>query len=307
MTQAFLSSVVKSSVKYVSMALVILAAPSFVSTAVARQPAPVIEASGELSAARSSDVEKRLARLERLLENQTLIDLVTRMDSLQGEVQQLFGQMEEQTHNIEQLKKRQRDLYLDIDRRLRQAEEARASMSAAPAGGSVFGGAVPDGAVLGSAVANGQTADTASSSNTRQADTSIGSQASTDLQQERGDYERAFNLLKEGRYDLAVAAFKTFVQNYPRGNFADNAQYWLGEANYVQRNFQVALSEFERVVKEHPASPKRADALLKMGYTYQELGQYDKARSSLNDVVMNYPNSTAASLAKKRLQDLKQL
>ena len=88
--------------------------------------------------------------------------------------------------------------------------------------------------------------------------------------------------------------------------FADNAQYWLGEANYVQRHFEVALSEFGKVVSEHPSSPKRADALLKMGYTYQELKQYDKARSSLNEVVMSYPNTTAASLAKKRLQDLKQ-
>jgi tol-pal system protein YbgF len=276
------------------MALVILAAPSFVSDAMAREPAPVIEASGAASASKSAALEKRLARIERLLENQTLVDLVTRMDTLQGELQELFGQMEEQTHSIEQLKKRQRDLYLDIDRRLRQAEEARASMPAAPVGGgSVFGGAVPDAP--------------ASSSGTIPADTSVGAQADTDLQQERGDYERAFNLLKEGRYDLAVAAFKTFVQKYPRGHFSDNAQYWLGEANYVQRHFKVALSEFEKVVKGFPASPKRADALLKMGYTYQELGQYDKARLSLNEVVMSYPNTTAASLAKKRLQDLKQL
>lgn len=289
------------------MALVILAAPFFVSDVLARQPAPVIEASGELSMAKSSDVEKRLARLERLLENQTLVELMTRMDSLQGEVQQLFGQMEEQTHSIEQLKKRQRDLYLDIDRRLRQAEEQRASMPAATAGGSVFAGTMPDGVVSGGMTTAGQTTDSATSSSAGQPGASATTAANVDPQQERSDYERAFNLLKEGRYDLAVAAFKTFVQNYPRGHFADNAQYWLGEANYVQRNFQVALSEFERVVKEHPASPKRADALLKMGYTYQELGQYDKARMSLNDVVMNYPNTTAASLAKKRLQDLKQL
>lgn len=299
MTQTFNRLTMKVSlVKYTSMALVILAAPSFVSNVVAREPAPVIEASGDLSASKSNALEKRIARLERLLENQTLVDLVTRMDSMQSEVQQLFGQMEEQTHNLEQLKKRQRDLYLDIDQRLRQAEETRASMPTAPQGGSVFGGAIPDATVSG-----GQ----ASTSVTNEVGAATGAQSGVDLQQERGDYERAFNLLKEGRYDLAVAAFKTFVQSYPQGNFTDNAQYWLGEANYVQRNFKVALSEFEKVVKNHPASPKRADALLKMGYTYQELGQDDKARISLNDVVMNYPNSTAASLAKKRLQDLKQL
>ena len=129
--------------------------------------------------------------------------------------------------------------------------------------------------------------------------------AEVDPQAEHDDYEHAFNLLKEGRYDLAVAAFKTFVQKYPNGRYTDNAQYWLGEANYVQRNFKAALAEFEKVVNNFPDSPKRPDALLKMGYTYQELGDNDKARLALNSVRMNYPDTTAARLASKRLQELK--
>lgn len=293
-------------IKSVSMALVVLAAPSFVSDVAARTPAPVIEASGEAgaSAPAAGKLEKRLQRLERLLENQTLVDLMTRIDSLQNEVQQLVGQMEEQNHNMEQLKKRQRDLYLDIDRRLRDMESARASMPSAPAsGGSVFGGAAPV-----PAMGSGASHSTSAGASPSAADSSTTSGAASDVdpQLERAAYERAFNLLKEGRYDLAVAAFKTFVQSYPQGRFTDNAQYWLGEANYVQRHFKVALNEFDKVVKNFPRSPKRADALLKMGYTYQELGQNDKARMSLNEVVMSYPNTTAARLAQKRLQDLKQ-
>jgi len=283
-TQYFKASLIK----YASMALVILAAPSFVSDAMARKPAPVIEASGEptASAPVAGSLEQRLQRLERLLENQTLIDLMTRIDSLQNEVQQMLGQTEEQAYNMEQLKKRQRDLYLDIDRRLRDLEAARASMLTAPA--TSIAGAVPGGAMSESAT-NGAAPPTGAGS-----------------PEERAAYERAFNLLKEGRYDLAVAAFKTFVRAYPQGQFVDNAQYWLGEANYVQKNFAVALSEFDNVVKNHPASPKRADALLKMGYTFQELGQNDNARMSLSKVITNYPNTTAARLAQKRLQDLKQ-
>jgi tol-pal system protein YbgF len=287
------------SVRSASMALVILTAPCFVSGAMARTPAPVVEASSGAGVASTpgNTVEKRLQRLERLLENQTLMDLVTRMDGLQNEVQQMLGQTEEQAYNMEQLKKRQRDLYLDIDRRLRDMEAARTSVpaTAAPTG-SVFDGAM-------SAPTPGGSLATSMPGETTAPAAAV---PAVDQQQERADYERAFNLLKEGRYGLAVAAFKTFVQNYPRGRFADNAQYWLGEANYVQRNFEVALSEFDEVVKNHPASPKRADALLKMGYTYQELGQEDNARMSLNNVLMNYPNTTAARLAQKRLQDLKQ-
>jgi tol-pal system protein YbgF len=312
------------------MALVILAAPYCVQLALiqeawAREPAPVIEAAGEpgLSASSAKEMEARIVRLERLLENQTLIEMAMRMDSLQNEVQQLLGQMEEQSHTMGQLKKRQRDLYLDIDQRLRQMEEASAKAAAAAEsaamGNSMSGGIMPGGTMLGGNVL-GASAPTVSAPDasmpamgaaamlTPGAEVTSAAQdtvAPVDPLQERTDYERAFNLLKEGRYDLAATAFKTFVQTYPKGQFADNAQYWLGEASYVQRQFKIALAEFEKVVNNYPTSPKRADALLKMGYTYQELEQYDKARLSLNNVIMTYPNTTAASLAQKRLQDLK--
>jgi tol-pal system protein YbgF len=294
------------------MALAFSAAPYFVADALlhpawAREPAPVIDATGEagMSASSATAMEKRVSRLERLLENQTLVDLMTRMDSLQNQVQDLLGQVEEQTHNMEQLKKRQRDLYLDIDRRLQTMEKAQASMPSTPAAaGSVFGGAMPGAPLPGAPVPATAGAEPGMAAAT--GEPGVGD-SQVDAQQERAAYERAFNLLKDGRYDLAVAAFKSFMQSYPAGQFADNAQYWLGEANYVQRHFKVALNEFDKVVKNFPNSPKRADALLKLGYSYQELGDINKARLSLNEVVMSYPNSTAASLAQKRLQALKQL
>lgn len=261
----------------------------------AREPAPVVDAAA--TSAASQQLEARLARLERLLENQTIVDLATRLDSMQNEVQQMLGQIEEQNHTLESLQKRQRDIYLDIDQRLRKLEEARAAAASMSTPAANILPPVPDAAMSQATVpsaampADGQTAAPA---------------AQVDSQAERVAYEQAFNLLKEGRYDLAVAAFKTFVQTYPTGNYADNAQYWLGEANYVQRRFEDALSEFQKVVNNFPNSPKRSDALLKMGYTYQELGDQEQARLTLNNVVTQYPNSTAANLAQKRLQDLKQ-
>ncbi len=313
---------VRHSVRKTGMALAILAAPycvqlGLVQEAWAREPAPVIEAAGEpgLSASAAEKMEARIVRLERLLENQTLIEMMTRMDSLQNEVQQLLGQVEEQSYALEQLNKRQRDLYLDSDQRLRRIEEARAKAPALPSGGSVFGEAMPGNVVSGSSPALGVSVPTTP---TTGANTTLTSGAETapaisqdvvaqaDPQQERVDYERAFNLLKEGRFELAAAAFKTFVQTYPKSQFADNAQYWLGEASYVQRQYKIALIEFGKVVSNYPTSPKRADALLKMGYTHQELEQFDEAQQSLNDVITNYPNTTAASLAQKRLQDIKQ-
>ncbi len=265
------------------------------STLARDKPAPVVDASG----GGSTGLEARLVRLERLLDNQTLVELATKLDSLQREVQQMLGQLEEQAHTMENLKKRQRDIYLDIDQRLKKLEE---SSSAPP---PAMGAFVPAPTVSSTSVPS--TAAPTATMTPSPATPNTVAPAASDPREERIAYERAFNFLKDGRYDLAVAAFKTFVQTYPRGSYADNAQYWLGEANYVQRNFKAALGEFEKVVKDFPDSPKRADAMLKMGYTYQELGDLDRARMSLNNVVMNYPNSTAASLAKKRIQDLKQV
>jgi TolA-binding protein len=248
----------------------------------AREPAPVVEATGSLAATKS--LESRVARIERLLQNQTLVEMMTRLDSLQQEVNQLLGQLEEQTHEMEGLKKRQRDLYLDIDRRLRAMEEAQAAAKAAPPAtmGTFAPAPTPGGTGemgMGQMPAMGLPPE-AASSNTMEspaakvpssplpgpgtlsaapAMTSTESNAA-DAEQERQAYERAFELLKQGRYDLAVAAFKAFVQSYPNGQYADNAQYWLGEANYVQRQFKDALKEFQAVVNNHPSSPKRPDA-----------------------------------------------
>lgn len=286
-------------------AISILAATAFAvaANAWAREPAPVVDAAG--SAAASASLESRLARIERLLENQTLVDMMMRVDSMQQELNQLLGQMEEQTHELEGLKKRQRDLYLDIDRRLRSLEEAKTaspqmdSMGEPPAAAPAMAPA-PAMPLPAAAPSTTTTATAPAATVPAAADTALAEAA-----EERKSYEHAFELLKQGRYDLAVAAFKGFVQNYPSGQYADNAQYWLGEANYVQRHFADALKEFQGVVNNHPNSPKRPDAMLKMGYTYQELGELDKARATLNDVVTIYPTSTAARLAQKRLQDIK--
>ncbi len=270
-------------------------------------PAPVIEASSQPRAPAETvkALEARLARVERLLENRTLVDMALALESLQRESQQLLGQLEEQAYELESLKKRQRDLYLDVDRRLAQLEAAQAKV---PTNAPLAAAAPMTGLTTPSVpLENGLTAaagSVAASAASIPVSSTSDPVDEMDAHKEHDDYERAFNLLKEGRYDLAVEAFKAFVQTYPKGRYTDNAQYWLGEANYVQRNFKTALSEFEQVVNNFPNSPKRPDALLKLGYTYQALGDNDKARLSLNSVRMNYPDTTAARLAGKRLQEL---
>lgn len=279
----------------------LLFAALLASPAWAREPAPVIEAATEPGVRVSAfkQLAERLTRLEQVIKNQALVDMQLRLDTLQAENQQLTGQVEELVYQLEQLKKRQRELYLDTDRRLAALERsgggAPAATTAAPLSSAPAASGAPEAATDVATAAGVSVAPAGTPS----------APAAASPEEERADYERAFNLLKEGRYDLAIAAFKTFVQKYPQGRYSDNAQYWLGEANYVQRDFKAALMEFEKVVNNYPDSPKRPDALLKMGYTYQALGDTDKARLSLNSVLLNYPDSTAARLAQKRLQELK--
>lgn len=116
------------------------------------------------------------------------------------------------------------------------------------------------------------------------------------------DYHDAVELVKAGKYEPAVAALRAFIAHYPRHDYADNAQYWIGEALYAQKDFAHALTEFRATIEVYPRGNKVPDALLKLGYCYQALGQAEKARAVLEQVVNLYPKSEPAALAAKRLE-----
>jgi tol-pal system protein YbgF len=262
----------------------------------AQTPAPVIEAGSQ---SEIQSIEERLRLVEKRLKSQTMVDVLNRLESLQQEIQHVVGNMEVQAHDVDSMKKRQRDLYLDIDRRLQAVEnaldavkaqqKALVSSMAQPAPASTMP-VSPTGAPAPSA-----TTPTTSSS----------ASSGVDRQLEREAYQRAFNMLKDGRYKLAMASFKAFLETYPHAEYADNAQYWLGEANYVQKRYKDAITEFQKVLDHYPTSNKRPDALLKMGYTYELLNDIPQATNMLSRVVKEFPASTAAQLATKRLQDMK--
>jgi len=88
---------------------------------------------------------------------------------------------------------------------------------------------------------------------------------------------------------------------FPESTLLDNAQYWLAETHYVSQSYEKALPAFTIVVDKYPKSRKIPDALLKIGYCNYELKRFDAARKSLQTVVANYPETTAARLAAQRL------
>jgi tol-pal system protein YbgF len=237
-------------------------------------------------------LDARLSRIERLLKNAVLHDMMGRLEDLRRQVQELRGENEHIAHELEGMKSRQRELYLDVDRRLqafeggrRPSRGARAPVAAAPA-----------------APAKPPPASPRPSATPAAGPVTAGS--SGDSGQEA--YKQAFNLLKERRYEQATSAFRRFLEAYPNSPYRANAQYWLAEANYVSRNYPVAATEFQKVIEDHSDSGKLPDASLKLGFTYYEMGEWEKARQALTQVQKKYPDSTVSRLAAQRLQRMQQ-
>ena len=123
---------------------------------------------------------------------------------------------------------------------------------------------------------------------------------------DQDNYQLAFDLLKNGNYMESAEAFGQFLAVFPSSPLADNAQYWLAETYYVQRQFTTALPTFQTVVDRYPDSTKLPDALLKIGFCSYELQQWDAAREALTRVAREFPETTAARLASQRLERLVQ-
>jgi tol-pal system protein YbgF len=228
------------------------------------------------AALRITDLEARLIRIERVVENQSLIELATQVDQLRAETTALRGEIETLRFETENSDSRQRELYVDVDRRLQSLETSPRAAVAPPA------------PVGGAPVAAAPAAPARP----------VGS--------DQQNYQAAFDMIQARKYEEAGRAFGDFLGAFPTSPLADNAQYWLAETHYVRRQYGEALPEFRKVVEQYPQSAKLPDALLKVGYCQIELGDRTAARASLQDVVKQFPDTTAARLASQRLERLTQ-
>ncbi|MBI3775071.1 MAG: tol-pal system protein YbgF [Gammaproteobacteria bacterium] len=230
--------------------------------------APVVDiTSGGARVRGGPSMEERVTKLESVLENRTLEEFAARIDAMQQDLQRLQGDAETVNHNIEDLKRKQRELYLDLDHRLRTLETAQHSSNGS--GGDIVPNAIT---------------------------------ASLD---ERANYDAAFGTMRDGKYEQAIIELQSFLKKYPNSEHAANAQYWLGEAFYLQHRYDTALIAFEQVVTRYPASPKISDALLKLGLAQYELGVWDKSAQALKEVVTKFPNTSQAQLATQRLEQIR--
>ena len=238
-------------------------------------------------------------------EQNVTANLVIEVQELQDEVRNLRGRVEEQERELENLKQRQKDQYLDLDQRI---SDQRGNPPAASRPGNeapVASGAAVT-APPAEAVPEVRAPMETKSQTVPIAPPKVESQTlATAAADEKAAYDKAFQALKDLRYADAAEGFQSFIEKYPNSEYADNAQYWLGESYYVTRNYDIALVAFQRLMDRFPDSPKVPDALLKVGYTYYELKQWDSARAALIQVQKSYPDTTLARLAESRLRSLR--
>jgi tol-pal system protein YbgF len=224
----------------------------------------------------------RLNKIEEALRGtqnsqQSMLELVNQIELLKREIQSLRGQIEVVNNGVENNAKRQRDMYVDLDTRMRRIEQG---------GTPPAGAAAPDTAAPPAAGAPPAAATAASADETRV-------------------YEAAQQQRRIGNYKGAITSFQSFLGQYPKSPLAHRAQYWIGDCYFNLRDYKNAIASQQKLITAYPDSASAPDAMLNIGSSQSELGESANARKTMDTLVARYPGSDAAEKAKRRLATLR--
>lgn len=210
--------------------------------------------------------------------------LFNQLQQMQDQISRQQGVIEELQNDISRMKQESLERYQDLDRRIGTGVAPAATPENSPAGGDLNapGAAAGAGAAAPAApAASGEPADPA---------------------KEKLYYDAAFDLIKAKDFDKASQAFAAFLRKYPNSQYAGNAQYWLGEVNLAKGDLQGAGQAFAKVSQLYPKHAKVPDSLYKLADVERRLGHTDKVKGILQQVVAQYPGTSAAQLAQRDLQ-----
>jgi tol-pal system protein YbgF len=222
-------------------------------------------------------VASRLGRLEEeAARAPQVLSLAAEIQKLRDEIRGLRGEIETLANNIDGVAKRQRDMYVDLDQRLRRFEQPAAASTAVPAP---------------SAAATAETAKPAA--------------VPGGANEENEVYERAQVLRRAGNYPAAIAAFQSFIAKYPKSTLAPRAQYWIGDSQFNQREFKAAIASQQRLLAAYPDSSSVPDALLNLASAQLESGDSAAARKTMDGLIARFPASEAAEKARRRIGSLR--
>lgn len=229
-------------------------------------------------------LEQRLTSIEAVVKGQGLIDLLDQIKQLNSELNNVKGQLEVATHNIEANQQRQRDLYTDLDGRMRKLETAAPMQPGMPGDP-----AAPD---------TGQAPDGAS------AEAAAPAVPGGDVQNvgtEAGDFQAAQALSAAGKHREAYDAYEKFLQNYPSSQHAPFALYALGYSQFSLKNYKASIATQQKFINQYPDHAKTPEAMFNMANSQIQLSDIDGAKKTLRALLAKYPQSNVAPNAKRRL------
>lgn len=219
------------------------------------------------------DLSRRVTLLTDQLRNQGLLNMHNQLMSLKSEIARLRGTQEEMGHAQQMAEKRQKELFADLDSRLKELAKRPVAPPPEP---------VRPQAVQAPAAPAAPTAP-------------------VEVEGETRAYESALNHFKSADYVAAVSAFNAYVVKFPHSALASNALYWLGLAYYALADYKSAVEAQKRLIKDHPESAKVPDASLSLARAQIQLGENEPARQTLDQLVAKHPTTKAADNARKLL------
>ena len=212
--------------------------------------------------------------------------LFNQLQQMQDQISRQQGVIEELQNDVARMKQESLERYQDLDRRIGSGVAPAATPENSSAGGDASAAA---GAAAGAGAAAAAQAPAAGSE-------------PADPAKEKLYYDAAFDLIKSKDFDKASQAFAAFLRKYPNSQYAGNAQYWLGEVNLAKGDLQGAGQAFAKVSQLYPKHNKVPDSLYKLADVERRLGHTDKVKGILQQVVSQYPGTSAAQLAQRDLQ-----
>ncbi|MEJ5058914.1 MULTISPECIES: tol-pal system protein YbgF [unclassified Pseudomonas] len=215
-------------------------------------------------------------------------ELFNQLQQMQQQIERQQGAIEVLQNDVARMKQEGLERYQDLDRRIGTGVAPAATPENSSGGGDLNAPAAAAGASAGAAAAQ------APASGSEPADPA----------KEKLYYDAAFDLIKAKDFDKASQAFAAFLRKYPNSQYAGNAQYWLGEVNLAKGDLQGAGQAFAKVSQLYPKHAKVPDSLYKLADVERRLGHTDKVKGILQQVVAQYPGTSAAQLAQRDLQKM---
>ncbi|HIO93550.1 MAG TPA: tol-pal system protein YbgF [Leucothrix mucor] len=238
--------------------------------------------------------------------SEALLELFQRIDVLSKDIRTLRGENEQLQHQVEKLKKAQKDGFLNIDDRMdvlsKQIKKPAIATKTTPVKPVVANIKKPEvkkptpaqAAAKPKAKLLGKAEVVKAPVQKIRAATTV----------ERTAYNQAYAQLKKNP-SAATQAFRNYIKQHPSSPLAANAQYWIGEIMYSRKNYKGAVDEFVKVLQSYKKSEKAPDAAIKLGFSFYELKNWVYARRALEDVARYFPKTRAATLAKQRIAKMK--